>query len=176
MKSDWRRGIPSRHSFPSPLVVFSRLALQPICRNYDAQVLGVTDHSSVLILRPAVLTILFLGPLVCIAWGVYRWASTAPYFDKPKWRFVAALFGFALATGSSLTAIGVSAYTNLVFLTMHQTVPYWDPFVYHSANLGFQIAALTLLLAAIGKGVLRLPTTLMSGATGFVWLIEILTR
>jgi hypothetical protein len=139
-------------------------------------VLGVSDNSWVLILRHAVLTILFVGPLVCAAWGVYRWVSATPHFAKPKWRFVAAPFGFALTTASSLTAISVLAYTNLVFLNRHQTGPYWDPFVYHSANLGFQIAALTLLLAAIGKGVLRLPTTLMSVASGFVWFIEILTR
>lgn len=115
-----------------------------------------------------------------MAWGIYRWitlgVSADSHYGSPKWRLIAAQFGFLLAGASSLTALAVYTYTRLTFTMTHHDLPYWDPVLFHSANLGFLAAIFTLALAAIGAGALRVPTALMAAATGFVWFVEIVTR
>jgi hypothetical protein len=99
----------------------------------------------------------YVLPIPCLIWGWVRWLSSKPHFAAPTWRSILAFSGLALSSVVGLSVFLVVAQANGM---PEGTTKY--SFALASSRVGFTTSVLSLLLALVGKGPVRLPAALAS--------------
>lgn len=97
----------------------------------------------------------YILPLPSLICGWVAWWKSRPRLNSPKWRYVAAFASLVIASLVVLSAL---------FVIVHLSNPYLEghyEFAMKSCRRGFVASVFALLLSLIGKGPLRLPTSLL---------------
>ena len=121
------------------------------------------------LLAAGVLVFYILLPIsyLYLAWTWMRWARLIVKFPPPKWRSLAAFLAFLLSSASALWSI---------ILIIHAQItggfPYYHPVLLASIGYGLLASLASMILGALGKGVVRVPSILVAVVMSLVWFGE----
>ena len=108
---------------------------------------------------------------IYLVWAWVRWARLRAKFPPPRWRRVLAFMAFVLSSGSALWS---------VVLIIHALItggfPFYHPVLLATIRLGLLASLASIVLGAIGKGVVRLPAILVAAEMLLVWFGEAMAQ
>jgi hypothetical protein len=111
----------------------------------------------------------YILPIPSLIWGWTQWWSTNPRFAPDKWRRITVFAGLILASFVGLSVLFVMAYANGL-----PEGPKYE-FAMASGRHGFAASILALVLSLLGRGPVRLPSSLASSGLAALWLIASIT-
>ena len=111
----------------------------------------------------------YLLPVPSLIWGWATWWNSRPRFGSPKWRYVAVIVALTIAS-----VVGVSV---LIVISHVSGMPESETrysFAMKSSARGFMASTIALSLSLMGKGPVRLPSSLASFGLAALWIVAAL--
>jgi hypothetical protein len=107
----------------------------------------------------------YLLPVPSLIWGWAVWWKLRPRFGSPMWRYVAVILGLTIASVVGLSVLFVISHVS----GMPESETRYS-FAMKSSARGFVASAIALLLSLVGKGSVRLPSSLASFGLAALWI------
>ena len=111
----------------------------------------------------------YILPIPSLVWGWAAWLKSRPHFGQPVWRYIAVFVGLTVASAVGLLVVIVVARVG----GMPESGTRYS-FAMKSSALGFVASMFALVLSLIGKGPVRLPSSLGSFGLAALWLVAAL--
>jgi hypothetical protein len=111
----------------------------------------------------------YLLPVPSLVWGWAAWWKSRPRFGSPMWRYVVVILALTIASVVGLSVLFVISHVS----GMPENEMKYS-FAMKSSARGFVASAIALLLSLIGKGPVRLPSSLASFGLAAFWMVAAL--
>ena len=108
----------------------------------------------------------YLLPVPSLIWGWAAWWKSQPHFGSPLWRYVAVSSSITLASVVGLSVLFVISHVS----GMPESGTRYS-FAMKSSAWGILASTVSLLLSLIGKGPVRLPSSLASLGLAAFWFL-----
>jgi hypothetical protein len=102
-----------------------------------------------------------------LVWAWVRWARLTARFPPPRWRSLLAFIAFLLSSGSALWSIVLIVHARIT-----GGFPFYHPVLLASIRFGLLASLASMVLGALGKGIVRVPAILGAAVMLLVWLGE----
>jgi hypothetical protein len=111
----------------------------------------------------------YLLPVPSLIWGWAAWWKSRPRFGSPTWRYVAVISALTIASVVGLSVLFVIFHVS----GMPESETRYS-FAMKSSARGFVASTIALLLSLLGKGPVRLPSSLASFGLAALWIVAAL--
>jgi hypothetical protein len=115
--------------------------------------------------------ILLPASYLYLVWTWVRWARLTAKFPPPRWRSLLAFTAFLLSSTSALWSIVLMVHARIT-----GGFPFYHPVLLASIQFGLLASLASMVLGALGKGLVRMPAILAAVVMLLVWFGEAATQ